>query len=92
MVIELPVVSPMNAPRSAYIHIPFCRHRCGYCNFTVLAGRQDLHRSYLNALKAELALLGEPVEVDTVYLGGGTPTVVRAAGSRVAPPHLAPRP
>ena len=74
MVIELPVVSPMNAPRSAYIHIPFCRHRCGYCNFTVLAGRQDLHRSYLNALKAELALLGEPVEVDTVYLGGGTPT------------------
>ena len=64
----------MNAPRSAYIHIPFCRHRCGYCNFTVIAGRQDLHRSYLNALKAELALLGEPVEVETVYLGGGTPT------------------
>ena len=77
MVIEFPVVSPMNAPRSAYIHVPFCRHRCGYCNFTVIAGRPDLHRSYLNALKAELALLGEPAEVDTLYLGGGTPTELR---------------
>ena len=77
MVIEFPVVSPINAPRSAYIHVPFCRHRCGYCNFTVIAGRPDLHRSYLNALKAELALLGEPAEVDTLYLGGGTPTELR---------------
>jgi len=77
VVIEFPVVSPINAPRSAYIHVPFCRHRCGYCNFTVIAGRPDLHRSYLNALKAELALLGEPAEVDTLYLGGGTPTELR---------------
>lgn len=67
----------MHAPRSAYIHVPFCRHRCGYCNFTVIADRQDLHRSYLQALQAELELLGEPKEVDTLFLGGGTPTELR---------------
>ena len=67
----------MHAPRSAYIHVPFCRHRCGYCNFTVIADRQDLHRSYLQAIQAELELLGEPQEVDTLFLGGGTPTELR---------------
>jgi oxygen-independent coproporphyrinogen-3 oxidase len=61
-------------PRSAYIHVPFCAHRCGYCNFTLVAGRNDLVDSYLAALETELSGLGTPHEVDTLYLGGGTPT------------------
>ena len=71
-------------PRAAYIHVPFCRHRCGYCNFTLVAGRDDLIGSYLEALARELAGLsnpeddvrevGGPYEVDTLFFGGGTPT------------------
>jgi len=62
------------APRSAYIHVPFCVHRCGYCNFAVVAGRDDLVGPYLEALETELAGSEQPREVDTLYLGGGTPT------------------
>jgi len=65
------------APRSAYIHVPFCRHRCGYCNFTLVAGRDDLIEPFLSALGKELSHLGEAREVDTLFLGGGTPTHLR---------------
>ena len=61
-------------PRAAYIHVPFCRHRCGYCNFTLIAGRDDLVERYIKALAIELAALERPCEVDTLFLGGGTPT------------------
>lgn len=60
--------------RSSYIHVPFCRHRCGYCNFTLVAGRDDLIGDYLRAIEIELTRLGTPREVDTLYFGGGTPT------------------
>lgn len=65
------------APRSAYIHVPFCRHRCGYCNFTLIAGRDDLIEGYLEALQRELEQLQAPHEVETLFLGGGTPTHLR---------------
>ncbi|WP_425617237.1 radical SAM family heme chaperone HemW [Anatilimnocola sp. NA78] len=61
-------------PRAAYVHVPFCRHRCGYCNFTLIAGRDDLIERYLRALELELQLLKSPREVDTLFFGGGTPT------------------
>ncbi|MCA9144409.1 MAG: radical SAM family heme chaperone HemW [Planctomycetales bacterium] len=61
-------------PRAAYIHVPFCRHRCGYCNFTLIAGRDDLVDTYLRAIERELSWLGSPREVDTLFIGGGTPT------------------
>jgi oxygen-independent coproporphyrinogen-3 oxidase len=61
-------------PRSAYIHVPFCAHRCGYCDFTLVAGRDDLIGAYLEALEIELARLENPREVDTLFFGGGTPT------------------
>lgn len=61
-------------PHAAYIHVPFCRHRCGYCNFTLVAGRDDLIGDYLRAIERELAALQTPREVDTLYFGGGTPT------------------
>src|SRR5437868_8904465 len=62
------------APRAAYVHVPFCRHRCGYCNFTLVAGRDDLIEAYLRAIALELASNESPHEVDTLYFGGGTPT------------------
>ncbi|HEY2894184.1 MAG TPA: radical SAM family heme chaperone HemW [Pirellulales bacterium] len=65
---------PFATPRAAYIHVPFCRHRCGYCNFTLLAGRDDLFDDYARALELELKGLGRPHQVDSLFFGGGTPT------------------
>lgn len=62
------------SPRAAYIHVPFCRHRCGYCNFTLVAQRDDLIESYLEAVQREMSWLDSPRDVDTLYFGGGTPT------------------
>jgi oxygen-independent coproporphyrinogen-3 oxidase len=67
-------VADNTLPRAAYVHVPFCRHRCGYCNFTLVAGRDDLIADYLRAIAIELSRLGSPREVDTLYFGGGTPT------------------
>jgi oxygen-independent coproporphyrinogen III oxidase len=61
-------------PRAAYIHVPFCAHHCGYCDFAVVAGRDHLIDSYLDALIAELTTLGTPTSIRTLFLGGGTPT------------------
>ncbi|MGC3969445.1 MAG: radical SAM protein [Pirellulales bacterium] len=61
-------------PTAAYVHVPFCRHRCGYCNFTLIAGRDDLISAYLDALDRELSALETPRPVETLYLGGGTPS------------------
>lgn len=65
-------------PRAAYLHVPFCRHRCGYCNFTLIAGREELVPRYLAALALELQQLNKPHEVDTLFFGGGTPTQLSA--------------
>ena len=65
-------------PRSAYVHIPFCAHKCGYCDFASLAGADHLADRYLIALEREMAALGEPNEVETIFIGGGTPTRLNA--------------
>lgn len=67
-------------PRHAYVHVPFCRHRCGYCDFTLVAGRDDLVDRYLAALERELDRVVVPLEIDTLYLGGGTPSHLGSAG------------
>jgi putative oxygen-independent coproporphyrinogen III oxidase len=69
---------PGVSPRAAYIHVPFCRHRCGYCNFTLVALRDDLIDAYLEALERELSGLSQPREVDTLFFGGGTPSHLSA--------------
>jgi oxygen-independent coproporphyrinogen-3 oxidase len=61
-------------PRAAYIHVPFCAHKCGYCDFASLAGSDHLADRYLDALGREIAATGGPHEVDTIFIGGGTPT------------------
>jgi oxygen-independent coproporphyrinogen-3 oxidase len=58
-----------------YVHVPFCAHRCGYCDFVTVTGREDLHAAYVDALLAELELHGRPAP-ETVYVGGGTPSLL----------------
>jgi len=66
-------------PTSAYIHVPFCLHKCGYCDFTVVAGRDDLIDIFLDCLEQELQLqLKSPQSMQTVFIGGGTPTYLPA--------------
>ena len=62
--------------RHLYVHLPFCAHRCGYCDFVTVVGREGEHDAYVEALLAELELEGSVLAdpPDTVYLGGGTPT------------------
>jgi oxygen-independent coproporphyrinogen III oxidase len=62
--------------RHLYLHLPFCASRCGYCDFVTLVGRHDQHDAYVDALLRELDLERELLagSVETVYLGGGTPT------------------
>ncbi|MFO0805382.1 MAG: radical SAM family heme chaperone HemW [Gemmataceae bacterium] len=65
---------PWLEPRTAYIHVPFCAHHCGYCDFAVAAGQDHLIELYLDAIALELAGLREPRPVETLFIGGGTPT------------------
>jgi oxygen-independent coproporphyrinogen-3 oxidase len=62
--------------RHLYVHLPFCASRCGYCDFVTLVGRPDAHGSYVDALLAELELERHALAptLETVFLGGGTPT------------------
>ncbi len=66
---------------SLYVHIPFCRHRCGYCDFNTYSGLDHLIPSYVAALEQELREVGEGggrPPVHTVFFGGGTPTLLQA--------------
>jgi oxygen-independent coproporphyrinogen-3 oxidase len=78
-------------PRHAYVHVPFCRHRCGYCDFTLVAGRDDLVDRYFAALGRELERIRRAaasehesacLDLDTLYLGGGTPSHLGPDGLR----------
>ncbi|QZY44472.1 MULTISPECIES: radical SAM family heme chaperone HemW [Mycolicibacterium] len=74
-------------PFGIYVHVPFCAVRCGYCDFNTytpaeLGGANP--DGWLSALRTELRLaaahLGEPPDVQTVFVGGGTPSLLGAAG------------
>lgn len=71
-------LAPFRPPRAVYLHVPFCRRRCDYCDFTLVVGRDGMVRRYLAALELDLVRLREPIEVDTLFLGGGTPTHLEA--------------
>lgn len=63
---------------SAYVHVPFCTRRCSYCSFYHVESSRESERRFVDALVAEIgAALGrEPVALRTVYIGGGTPSVL----------------
>ena len=65
-----------------YLHIPFCLRKCTYCDFASYPGLSHLHADYVAALDRELARRADrwaEVSFDTVYVGGGTPTVLAAS-------------
>ena len=64
-------------PLGLYIHIPFCKQKCSYCDFYSLAGNEDRMAEYVEALCADLsetAQYAAGYAVDTIYFGGGTPS------------------
>jgi oxygen-independent coproporphyrinogen III oxidase len=67
--------------RHLYVHLPFCGHRCGYCDFVTLVGRVADHRRYVDALFTELELERVVLapRLETIFLGGGTPTFTSAS-------------
>jgi oxygen-independent coproporphyrinogen-3 oxidase len=71
----------MNDRFSVYIHIPFCIKKCAYCDFVSYENAAGMQPAYFAALKREIEqkqhLLNR--RVDTVYIGGGTPSFVNAA-------------
>src|SRR6266511_1151463 len=64
------------AARHLYVHLPFCAHRCGYCDFVTAVGRRADHGRYVDAVLRELELEAPRLEADveTIFVGGGTPT------------------
>lgn len=65
-------------PRAAYVHIPFCTQICHYCDFSKVFIKNQPVDDYLRALLAEIRAY-EPGPVDTLYIGGGTPSALSAS-------------
>ena len=62
-----------------YIHVPFCRHKCSYCDFTSFPDKIEYAEAYMACLYKELKMRGEELKsyvFDTVYFGGGTPSYI----------------
>jgi oxygen-independent coproporphyrinogen-3 oxidase len=71
----------MPGVRHLYVHLPFCSSRCGYCDFVTVVGHGQEHGRYVEAVLGELALEQELLasQLESVYLGGGTPTLTEGA-------------
>ncbi len=73
-------------PRHLYLHVPFCLRRCPYCDFAVQPTRRPPIGEWLDAVDAELALASAengwtaPLELRTIYVGGGTPSLLGPGG------------
>ena len=66
---------------SLYIHIPFCVHRCGYCDFNTYAGLEGLIPAYTEGVIRELVYLSpvaHDIQIHTIYFGGGTPSILHS--------------
>jgi oxygen-independent coproporphyrinogen III oxidase len=65
-----------STPHHLYVHVPFCRLVCAYCDFVTVGGRADHLPRYTGALLAELAIRPAPGELRTISFGGGTPSLL----------------
>lgn len=80
-------------PASIYLHIPFCKHRCAYCDFNTYAGQENLIPAYVDALIREIEGVGESANqrggdspnhlityspIHSIFFGGGTPSLLSA--------------
>lgn len=62
-----------------YIHIPYCRQKCRYCDFASYAGQESTMSQYVEALLREADAYGDMIgKIDTVFIGGGTPSILPA--------------
>ncbi len=88
----------VNAPRSAYLHIPFCHRRCFYCDFPVVplgdkangtsgTGSRSI-KSYLGLLHREISLASDGPPLSTIYIGGGTPSLLSPGQIKSLLDHL----
>ena len=78
MLRNLPCLTPDSQPAGLYIHIPFCVKKCPYCDFYSITDG-SLHPAFLDALISEMRMTRHPkLTFDTLYLGGGTPSVLDA--------------
>jgi oxygen-independent coproporphyrinogen-3 oxidase len=83
-------------PRALYVHVPFCARRCSYCDFAVQATREAPVFAWLDAVGTEMRLLAEergwngPLRLDTIYVGGGTPSLLGTGAMDALAERLAP--
>ncbi|MCX6027425.1 MAG: radical SAM family heme chaperone HemW [Chloroflexi bacterium] len=71
---------------SLYVHIPFCRHRCGYCDFNTYSGLDSIIPRYVEALAKEIREVGtqgDAPSLHTLFFGGGTPSLLTAGQAGV---------
>jgi len=79
----------MTSDYSLYFHVPFCTHRCAYCDFNTYAGQEEMIPSYVEALCKEIEFVGSlwragrnqreiegPLQAHTIFFGGGTPSLL----------------
>ena len=67
---------PEREPLGLYLHIPFCESICNYCNFNRGLLDSELKTRYVDALTTEIIAIGDGAAVDTIYFGGGTPSLL----------------
>ncbi len=59
-----------------YVHIPFCKKKCDYCDFISYCGKDDLIEKYVDSVKKEIEHVKIKSEITTIYIGGGTPSYI----------------
>ena len=80
------------AIEAAYVHVPFCSHKCEFCDFAAFAGLDHLEDEYFRVLLSEIServkLLNSPVNLGTIYFGGGTPGLSSVENIRSVLEHI----
>ncbi len=84
------LASPHAPARSLYLHVPFCFHKCHYCDFYSIVDTGDRHEAFVRTLVRELETLAPyaTAPIETIFVGGGTPTLLAPAHWRELLSHL----